>query len=210
MVDTPDLVPDGGSQSEEDAHKARMAELFGDLDEDEETPESIKAERDSLRTKLANIGAAFGKSQQDNLSLTKQLAAQKEESARAGARVKQQFEEQKSFMMEKFVKEILPVVDTLELGLKSVSAAQRAADPKFDRHLQGVEKTIAQLTAVFNKFGIQTINPAGEAFDPGKHEAIGMSDEASDQDADTVLHVAQKGYELNGRVIRPARVIVKP
>ncbi len=208
MTDIPDNSP---APVEDAAHQAKMEDLFGDLEDAEaaETPESIKAERDALRAQLADTGMALGRALQESVSLTKQLASQKEESARAGARTKQQFEEQKSFVLEKFVKDILPVIDTLELGLKSVSAQQRAADPKFDKHLQGVEKTLLQLTAVFNKAGIKVIDPVDTAFDPNKHEAIGLADDGSDKATDTVLTVAQKGYELNGRVIRPARVIVK-
>jgi len=194
--------------AEDAAYRERMAELFEDIPE-EETPEEINADRDSLRKKLIEMGASLSGSRQDNTALTKQLTAQKEELAQSMARIKNQFDAQASFALEKFVKEVLPVIDNLERGLGAIPKAQRAADPKFDKLAQGIEKTIGQLTAVFNKFGIREINPRGEAFDPARHEAISTQD-APDVESDTVVEVAQKGYELNGRVIRPAKVIVKP
>ena len=214
MTDNPPVPGDDQNPStpvpatDDDARKARNDALFGDLD-DEETPEDIKAERDALRQTLANMGTSLGRSQQDNLTLTKALATQKEESAAVLGRTKQQFEEQKPFMLEKFLKDVLPVVDNLERGLAAVTADQRASDPKLDKYLQGMEKTLGQLTAVFNKFGIKAIDPKGEDFDPNKHEAISMVDDP-DAESDTVISVAQKGYELNGRIIRPAKVTVKP
>jgi len=174
-----------------------------------ETPGEILAERDALRSKVAEMAGKIGKSQQDALTLTRHLNAQKTESEQALARIQNQLNEQKSFALEKFVKEILPVVDNLERGLTVIPQAQRDADAKFAALAQGVEKTLGQLTAVFGKFGIKEINPKGETFDPERHEAI-STDDSVDAEPETVVGVAQKGYELNERVIRHAKVIVKP
>ncbi|MGL6041039.1 MAG: nucleotide exchange factor GrpE, partial [Deefgea sp.] len=70
----------------------------------------------------------------------------------------------------------------------------------------GVDLTAKSLTTVFEKFDLLEINPIGEKLDPNKHQAISMA--PSDEDANTVIQVMQKGYELSGRVIRPAMVIV--
>lgn len=203
----PNIPPSDKNADEKAAHEALMEELFGDLPE--ETPDSIRAERDGLQQQVLGLNAGLARAQEEKEALTRQLAAQKEESAAVLARARKQAEEEKPFVLEKFVKEVLPVVDNLERGLAAIPADQRVSDPKFDKIAQGVEKTLQQLTIVFNKFGIKEINPAGEEFDPAKHEAIGMRD-APDAESDTVVEVAQKGYELNGRVIRPARVVVKP
>jgi molecular chaperone GrpE len=69
-----------------------------------------------------------------------------------------------------------------------------------------MELTLKQLSSVFKKFNIKEINPMGEKLDPHKHQAIGMID--SDQPANTVVNVMQKGYSLNDRVLRPALVMV--
>ena len=174
-----------------------------------ETPEEIRAERDYLLQQMAEMANKMSKAQQDSLSLTRQLAARKTEAGQALLRLQNQLHEQKAFALEKFVKEILPVVDNLERGLTAIPKAQRAADAKFESLAQDVGKTLGRLTAVFNKFGIRAIDPTGEAFDPEKHEAVGTADSA-DVESETVVSVAQKGYELNDRVIRPAKVVVKP
>jgi len=70
----------------------------------------------------------------------------------------------------------------------------------------GMELTLKQLSSVFEKFNILEINPVGESLDPHKHQAISMVE--SDQPANTVVSVMQKGYVLNGRVLRPALVLV--
>lgn len=198
--------------SERDAeHERKMAEMFGDLDEEEaaETPESIKAERDQLRQQLADAAGKLGNSQQDVLTLTKKLTAEREEAATVLARTRREVDAQKEFALEKFVKELLPVLDTLELGIGAVPKKEREADPKLDKLITGFEKVLegGQLSTVFNKFGIKEINPKGEEFDPSKHEAITTKNDP-DAESDTVAEVVQKGYELKGRVIRPAKVIV--
>ena len=72
---------------------------------------------------------------------------------------------------------------------------------------QGQEATLQLLAKALERLGIAPINPLGEAFDPGRHEAM-LAQESATAKPNTVLQVVQTGYELNGRVIRPARVIV--
>jgi len=202
-----DKTPTPEADPEAEAHARKMAELFPDLDDDdaEETIDDIRAERDELRQKLADATQRLGRSQQDNLALHNKA----EEVKKLLARTEEKFENDKKFAIEKFVKEILPVIDTLELGLQAIPAKERAADPKFDKLADGVEKTLSQLTAVFNKFGIKQINPINEEFDANKHEALATQPKP-DTEPETVIHVAQKGYEIEGRLIRPAKVIVTP
>lgn len=204
-----DKTPEEIEREERERRRAeRDAEIFGDLF-DAESPEDIKAERDALRQTVAAFGERFDKLQEENLKLMQQIAAQKLEAAQVLARTETRFEEQKSFALEKFVKDVLPVVDNLEIGLRAINAEQRAADAKVNRIAQSVEKTLGQLSTVFNKFGVQEINPQGQSFDPEYHEAI-STDDSVDADSETVVKVAQKGYSLHGRVLRPARVVVKP
>jgi molecular chaperone GrpE len=194
--------------AEDKAHADKMKELFGDLDDEDDEPEtmeSLRAERDALLQQVADMTSRLGRSQNENLTLFQKA----EEAKKVLTRAEEKFENDKQFAVEKFVKEVLPVVDTLELGLQSISAKDRAEDPKFGKLAEGVEKTLGQLTAVFNKFGIKQINPINEEFDANKHEALATQPKA-DTDPETVIHVAQKGYEVNGRLIRPAKVIVTP
>lgn len=103
------------------------------------------------------------------------------------------------FAVERFSSEMLAVKDSLEAGL----AVKEATLESFR---SGMELTLKQLSSVFDKFNIKEINPAGEKFDAHQHQAIGMVD--SDQPANTVVSVMQKGYALNDRVLRPAMVMV--
>lgn len=103
------------------------------------------------------------------------------------------------FAVERFSGEMLAVMDSLQAGL----AVQTENVESFK---SGMELTLKQLSSVFEKFNIVEINPVGEKMDPNKHQAIGMVD--SDQEANTVVSVMQKGYTLNGRVLRPALVMV--
>ncbi|HEY0666290.1 MAG TPA: nucleotide exchange factor GrpE [Gallionella sp.] len=103
------------------------------------------------------------------------------------------------FAVERFSSEMLAVMDSLQAGL----AVETANVESFK---SGMELTLKQLSSVFEKFNITEINPVGEKLDPHKHQAIGMQD--SDQPANTVVSVMQKGYALNDRVLRPALVMV--
>jgi molecular chaperone GrpE len=106
------------------------------------------------------------------------------------------------FAVEKFSGELLAVKDSLEAALANEN--QSAENLK-----AGVELTLRQLTAAFEKSGLAEINPLGQKFDPHQHQAISQI-EAPDAatEANTVLTVLQKGYALHGRVIRPALVVV--
>ncbi len=103
------------------------------------------------------------------------------------------------FAVERFSNEMLAVKDSLEAGL----AVQSATVESFK---SGMELTLKQLASVFEKFNITEINPVGEKFDAHKHQAIGMLE--STQEANTVVSVMQKGYQLSERVLRPALVMV--
>lgn len=103
------------------------------------------------------------------------------------------------FAVERFSNEMLAVMDSLQAGL----SVQNTTVENFK---SGMELTLKQLTSVFEKFNITEINPVGEKFDAHKHQAIGMVE--SEQEANTVVSVMQKGYSLNDRVLRPAMVMV--
>ena len=107
------------------------------------------------------------------------------------------------FALERFVSELLPVKDSLELGL-TASAGEEAGAAGI---AQGVELTLRMLEQVMDKFGVKAVDPAGEPFDPGLHQAMTMQ-ESDTVESGTVLTVVQKGYLLNERLVRPAMVIV--
>ncbi|MDZ7594644.1 MAG: nucleotide exchange factor GrpE [Thiobacillus sp.] len=105
----------------------------------------------------------------------------------------------RKFAVENFASELLAVKDSLE-------AALAAESPSVENMKDGVELTLKQLTAAFGKFNLVDIDPLGEKFDPHQHQAIQVVE--SDQPANTVVTVLQKGYSLNERTLRPALVMV--
>lgn len=106
--------------------------------------------------------------------------------------------------LEKFVKELLVVIDSLESG---ITQASNSDNPEVIAFREGSALTVKQLEAVFVKFHIEALNPIGQPFNPELHQAM-MMQASEDVVANTVLNVFQKGYVLNGRLIRPATVVV--
>ena len=103
------------------------------------------------------------------------------------------------YAVENFASELVPVKDSLEAALAS-------EHPTAESLKSGVELTLRQLKAVFEKFNLKEIDPAGQKFDPHQHQAISTVE--ADAEPNTVVQVLQKGYLLHDRVVRPALVIV--
>ena len=109
----------------------------------------------------------------------------------------------KKFALEKFANELLPVIDNMERGLLHVDKSNETLLPL----IEGIELTAKSLEAALEKFGVKSVNPEGEKFNPELHQAMSMI-ESTDVEPNTVISVMQKGYELNGRLIRPAMVMI--
>ncbi len=106
------------------------------------------------------------------------------------------------YALEKFINELIPVLDSLELGL---SASENTIN--VDELYKGIELTIEMFNKVLEKFGVKIIDPQAEKFNPELHEAVSMQ-EIEDFESGIVVRVMQKGYSLNERLIRPAMVVV--
>lgn len=133
--------------------------------------------------------------------LRQELAQAKEQALRAQAemqnvrrRAEQDIEKAHKYAVDRFAGDIITVADNLERALGTM-----------DR--QGIDLTLKSLLDTLGRHGIQQVDPLGLAFDPQLHEAIAMVP-SPDQPANTVLEVMQRGYTLNGRLLRPARVVV--
>ena len=110
-------------------------------------------------------------------------------------------EHARKYALERFSNELLAVRDSLEMGLELGEQTDAAS------LLQGSEATLKVLNKVMKQFGIEELDPLGEPFDPNFHEAMTVQPSA-DLEPGSVLTVFQKGYALNGRLLRPARVVV--
>jgi len=106
--------------------------------------------------------------------------------------------------LEKFASALLPVRDSLEMGIAAAAQGQ-SIDPA--KLIEGSELTLKMLVGVLEKFGITELNPQGERFNPQFHEAMSIQPR-SDVEPNTVVAVVQKGFLLNDRLVRPAMVIV--
>lgn len=106
----------------------------------------------------------------------------------------------RQFAVEKFAQDLIGVKDSLELGLANAEKADVAS------LVEGQSATLRQLAKAFEKAQIEEVNPEGQPFNPELHEA--MMTQPSEAAPNTVLAVIQRGYTLNGRLLRPARVVV--
>jgi molecular chaperone GrpE len=110
------------------------------------------------------------------------------------------------FALEKFVKELLPVADSLEKAVESTEGHEDAGEVVANIR-EGVEMTLSLFMNSLSKFNVKQLNPVGEPFDPQQHEAMSMVP-APDAEPNSIVAVVQKGYTLNDRLVRPAMVVV--
>jgi molecular chaperone GrpE len=116
-------------------------------------------------------------------------------------RSEREIDNARKFAIERFAQELVTVGDALEAGINAAAANPGPA------LLEGARATLRELHRAFEKAGIKIIDPAGQPFDPAWHEAM-VAQESREHPPNTVLSAIQKGYSLNGRLLRPARVIV--
>ena len=117
-------------------------------------------------------------------------------------RLQRDVENARKFALEKFINELLPVVDNLERAIDAAGDAEQVKPFK-----DGIELTRKHFLDVLAKFNVQQLDPVGEPFDPQFHEAVTMVPNPS-MEPDSVMEVMQKGYTLNERLLRAAMVVV--
>lgn len=175
-------------------------------------PERLMEELDAAQS--ADVDEAASEPTSLTVAEVEQLQAEVEQArdtalrAQADAqnvkrRAEQDVEKARKFALERFCGELLPVVDNLERALESASGEDEAVK----KIAEGVELTLKSFQDALGKFQIEAIDPVGEPFDPQEHQAMSMI-ESPDAEPNTVLTVMQKGYRLNGRLVRPAMVMV--
>lgn len=143
-------------------------------------------------------------------ALAAQIESYKDQAVRAAAevqnirrRAEMDVEKAHKFALEKFAKELLPVIDSLEKAIEAEKESGAEAGPL----REGVEMTLSMFLSGIQKFNLEQIDPVGQPFDPALHEAMSMVP-APDSEPNTVIAAMQKGYTLSGRLIRPAMVMV--
>ncbi len=177
--------------AEEDAVEEDLVE---ETDDEQLAKEEISIEELQKQLKLANQKA------EENWDKVVRSQAEMDNLKR---RTQKDLENAHKYGLEKFAKELLSVIDSLELGIQ----ASTSDAPEVVSLREGSELTIKQFESVFAKFNIEAIDPLGQPFNPELHQAMTMQPSA-DVEPNTVINVFQKGYVLNGRLIRPAMVVV--
>ena len=147
-----------------------------------------------LETELAQAQAKLA----DQQDLMLRIKADAENARR---RASQDVEKAHKFALEKFAGDLLPVVDNLERALAFINREDEA----FTGIVEGIELTMKSFLDTVAKYGVQQIDPQGQPFNPDLHQAMTIQPSA-DVAPNTVTFVMQKGYELNGRLLRPAMV----
>jgi len=165
--------------------------------------ESGEMSTEQLMLEFEQLKEAVEKAEQkanDNYELALRAKADAENTKR---RLEKDVANAHKFGIEKFAQELLPVIDSLEMGLAAL-ADDGATIEKFK---EGSEMTHKMFISAVEKSGVEVVNPIGEKFSPDLHQAMSMQENA-EVEPNTVLTVVQKGYTISGRLMRPAMVIV--
>ena len=178
------------NNAENDFEKVLEEELENEESTAEDGDQEVTIE--SLQEELA---AAQAKAE-ENWDTVLRMKADMENQRR---RNEKQVEDAHKFAVKKFVEELLPVADSLEMGM--------AAEGDIEKIREGMGLTMNVFNKALEKFSVEAVNPLGEKFNPDLHQAMAMqpSDEYEDGHVSAVM---QKGYTLNGRIVRPAMVMV--
>jgi molecular chaperone GrpE len=158
---------------------------------------------DETAEKIASLEKALAAAEAKVAEQQDSVLRARAEADNARRRADGEVEKARKFALERFAGELLPVIDNLERGLQMADTENEAIKPM----VEGVEMTLKSFVSTIEKFGMTPIDPQGEAFNPELHQAMSMQ-ESADHEPNTVMAVMQKGYELNGRLLRPAMVMV--
>lgn len=186
MKDTVDA-----SETQDETSNDEVAADDNDLTDEDGVESAVAEDGDSasLETQVEELKEALIRSQADLQNVRR--------------RAERDVENAHKYAVEKFVKDLLAVLDSMDRALELAETTEG-----FDAAmLEGTQMTHKLLLDTAAKHGVEPINPVGEAFDPQEHQAMSMV-ESADHEPNTVMAVMQKGYKLEGRVIRAAMVMV--
>ena len=182
-----------------------------ELQQPEAVEEQVQSENREQPVE-AELAAAYARINELEIYVSEIDAREKDIQLRAQAeiqnirrRAEQDVEKVHKFALEKFSKELLTVVDNLERGLDALDKA--VTDETTQALVDGVEMTHKEFISTLGKFGVEAVGVVGEAFNPELHQAISMQP-AEGIESNHISVVLQKGYTLQGRVLRPAMVMV--
>jgi molecular chaperone GrpE len=190
------VSPDGKAESpiENTINSAEQSDIDSTeaeqstANQSEETEDAIEA----LRDELAKAEEKAAESWETLVRLQAEMDNQRK-------RNEKQVSDAHKFAVKSFVEQLLPVIDSLEMGMQ--------AEGNIDSIREGMSLTLKQFESLMEKQNLESVNPLGEKFDPDLHQAMAMQPSEEYEDG-MVAAVMQKGYTLNGRLVRPAMVMV--
>lgn len=192
------------SEDEKDINEEQLVEYANseDLDADVSTNLNDEAAEQSGQSEKDWKAEAQALAQQLE-ELKDQAIRVKADAQNVRRRAEMDVEKAHKFALEKFAKELLPVIDSLEKAVEAEEASGNEMTPL----REGVEMTLSMFLSSINKFNLEQLDPVGKPFDPAFHEAMSLV-EVPNAEPNTVVASMQKGYTLNGRLVRPAMVMV--
>lgn len=164
---------------------------------------SEEKEAEAIKEELAKLQEQLKQAEEKAGQHWDELLRAKADLENTRKRLQRDVENAHKYAVEKFVQDLLPVIDSLEMGIN----AANEVDADIHKVKEGNELTLKMFNDCASKFGVEAIDPKGEPFNPEFHQAMTMQ-ESSEHEPNTVLAVMQKGYLLNGRLVRPAMVVV--
>ncbi len=160
----------------------------------------IDAASDLPKSEIDELKAEIEELKRQNVALRDQMLRTQAEAENFRKRMRREKDEFARFAREGFVRDLLPVKDNLERALLH-------ADEEPEAIVAGVKLTLEQFDSTFKSMGVECVECQGQAFDPELHEAMSQVD-SDEHEPNTVVGELQKGYQLNGRLLRPAMVTV--
>ena len=185
------------------SHEEQKVEAMEQVEAQPVEPTDVDSEVTAEQARIAELEAQLEAAQQASLEERERAVRAVAEMENLRRRAAQDVEKAHKFALEKFAAELLPVLDNLERAIELADKENDTLKPM----IEGVELTLKSMQSGVGKFGLVALDPTNQPFDPNAHQAMSMVPSA-DVAPNTVIAVMQKGYELNGRVIRPAMVMV--
>lgn len=184
-------------------HEEQKVEAMEQVEAQPVEPTDVDSEVTAEQSRIAELEAQLEAAQQAAADERERAVRAVAEMENLRRRAAQDVEKAHKFALEKFAAELLPVLDNLERAIELADKENEALKPM----IEGVELTLKSMQGGVAKFGLVALDPQNQPFDPNAHQAMSMIENA-ELAPNTVIAVMQKGYELNGRVIRPAMVMV--
>lgn len=185
------------------AAEAKNAEQTTEQQVSGNAADIVDAETEAMIARITELEAALEASEAKVKEQQDSVLRARADVDNMRRRTEQEIDKARKFALEKFAGELLPVIDNMERAVEMADKENEAIKPM----VEGVELTLKTMTDTVEKFGLNAIDPQGQPFNPELHQAMSIQ-ESAEHEPNTVMMVMQKGYELNGRVVRPAMVMV--